>query len=1051
MSVIPVNFPTLKKVIHLADVHIRLLKRHEEYGEVFNILFNELSTIDTANTVIVIAGDLVHTKTDMSPELIAVASDFLKRMADIAPTILIAGNHDLNLSNVNRLDALTPLVQNLKHPNLHYLKNSGVYHVADVDFAVLSIVGPREDWPTASQCTAPTKIALFHGPVHNAETDTGFHIDKRSNPVEIFDGFDIALLGDIHRHQIVNANNPIVVYSSSAIQQNHGESLKGHGWCEWDIPSRSFKFHELDNPYGFYTLRLDGPAPTWDDMPAKPYIRVFSRGYDIVALKEIETNIRANHTVKEWTHTSLDSLRRDTNISVLEDFIDVTEVETQNRLLIEYLREAAPSLSADTLSRVLKLNIEQNELLSSEDFARQIIWRPLSLKFDNLFTYEEGNVINFQDLRDIVGIFAPNATGKTSIADAVCFALYDKTPRTTKAANIMNTRKNSCFLEFRFEIDEIEYIIERRGSRNKKNEVKIDVDFWRVENGERISLNGEERRYTDENIRQYVGSFDEFLLTSFSSSSQQGLFVDKGQSERKNLLGQFLGLKIFERLEYLAKTASEDLKSTVKVFKKEDFAQDIVNTESVIDSTIKIKDELVLSLETTQLELDAIGQAIQAEYAQKTPLTLKHTDIGKLITERLNLELVLEDRRRQPSVLEADLKKMEELLSRGKEKIETEYVNIEEHFEEFKTITNSKKLLDVQLLQLTRRIQDTTRNLEKAKTHEFNPDCEQCLKNSHSIIQNIATLTSELSQLNMELESAQTQLTHSESQLVAFNGIEDKFRKFQASKTWVQETSSKIATGHSQLIKVNSEIDTLESKLVLLARDIAEVEQHQQAIAQNKIIDAKILQLELNRTSLNGTLRELRARVSGASATLAVAIQKRTDLLKKLEDAEEAESKFEAYKIYLQAVGKDGLPYKMISEILPSLQLSVNHILDQIVDFNLVFKADNQHIDIDLAYTDEAMWSLDLASGMEKFISGLAIRVALAKISALPKSNFIIIDEGLGSLDPEKLSSISSLFGVLRQQFDFVLLITHVDAAKDIADHLIEIQINGKNSKIVAE
>ena len=47
---------------------------------------------------------------------------------------------------------------------------------------------------------------------------------------------------------------------------------------------------------------------------------------------------------------------------------------------------------------------------------------------------------------------------------------------------------------------------------------------------------------------------------------------------------------------------------------------------------------------------------------------------------------------------------------------------------------------------------------------------------------------------------------------------------------------------------------------------------------------------------------------------------------------------------------------------------------------------------------------LELTSGMEKFISSLAIRVALINVSNLPRPNFLAIDEGFGTLDSENLN-----------------------------------------------
>ena len=246
--IIPVHFDTLKSIVHIADTHIRLFRRHEEYEAAFETLYADIRRKNLRDFIIVLAGDIVHAKTDMSPEMVEVTSRFLSNIANIAPTILIAGNHDCNLANTNRLDSLTPIVNSLQHPDLHYIKYSAIVTVADTNFAIMSIFDEATEWPRAQECDAPNKIALYHGPVHGSTTDAGFTITNRHVHVDTFNGFDAVLLGDIHKHQVLQESNPIIVYASSLIQQNHGESLENHGWCLWNVPDRSFEFVSLNLP-----------------------------------------------------------------------------------------------------------------------------------------------------------------------------------------------------------------------------------------------------------------------------------------------------------------------------------------------------------------------------------------------------------------------------------------------------------------------------------------------------------------------------------------------------------------------------------------------------------------------------------------------------------------------------------------------------------------------------------------------------------------------------------------------------------------------------------
>ena len=124
----------------------------------------------------------------------------------------------------------------------------------------------------------------------------------------------------------------------------------------------------------------------------------------------------------------------------------------------------------------------------------------------------------------------------------------------------------------------------------------------------------------------------------------------------------------------------------------------------------------------------------------------------------------------------------------------------------------------------------------------------------------------------------------------------------------------------------------------------------------------------------------------------------------------------------------------MIADVLPMIETGVNEILAQMVEFTLMFETDGKNINMKIRYDDERSWPSEMASGMEKFLISMAIRVALSSLSSLPKSTFMIVDEGFGTLDPDNMGSVHMMFDVLRTKFDFLLLISHIDAIRDVAD-----------------
>ena len=72
-------------------------------------------------------------------------------------------------------------------------------------------------------------------------------------------------------------------------------------------------------------------------------------------------------------------------------------------------------------------------------------------------------------------------------------------------------------------------------------------------------------------------------------------------------------------------------------------------------------------------------------------------------------------------------------------------------------------------------------------------------------------------------------------------------------------------------------------------------------------------------------------------------------------------------------------------------------------------------------------------------MSSLAIRTALVRVSSLPKSDMLIIDEGFGALDASNIEACANLLRSLTKTFRTILIISHIDTVKDVVDNTIEI------------
>jgi len=243
----------IKKLVHFSDLHIRLFKDHDLYRSILNDMLNQFREIQPDR--IVFTGDLVHSKNQMTPELIEFVAEVLTKCSKIAKTVLIIGNHDFLENNMSRLDALTPIIDSLKDENIAYLKSRGEYQDDNIDWVVYSLMD--HNIPPDIEKTGRTKIGLFHGPVQGLTTDIGYKFDSGFDS-DKFGGCDLVLCGDIHKRQVFNIPGGKKAYMvGSTIQQNYGETITKHGFGIYNVEEDDYVFVDLNNPRPFLSFKLN--------------------------------------------------------------------------------------------------------------------------------------------------------------------------------------------------------------------------------------------------------------------------------------------------------------------------------------------------------------------------------------------------------------------------------------------------------------------------------------------------------------------------------------------------------------------------------------------------------------------------------------------------------------------------------------------------------------------------------------------------------------------------------------------------------------------------
>jgi len=853
----------------------------------------------------------------------------------------------------------------------------------------------------------------------------------------------------VKRH---NTNKPVVVYSGSMIQQNHGEKPFGHGYVLWDVANRTHEHHEVVNDYGYYTIEVrDGKCVSdLSKLPKKARLRVKVFNTTATETKEIIAGIRKQTSITDLNVTRCDAISeakkfdRDNKF----DFGDISSIQVQNDLIEDYLRRNFV-VDDEQVKTALDINKETNDKLIVKEVLRNCIWKPKKFEFGNMFSYGDGNVIDFSNMKSVMGLFASNASGKSSVMSALSFCLFDKCDRAFKAAHVLNTQTDSFYCKLNFEISGVDYYIERTASTKKNGDVTVVVDFWKLdEGGQTISLNGEQRAGTNAIIRDHVGSYDDFVLTTLSLQNNNAIFIDKSQSERKDLLAQFMGIDMFDQLH---STASEDVKeinALLKRFNREDFDETLAEVKEKLEKINEQYNEQDSKTNIALLEQKRLNKELADKNSLFKTCSFDETavDIDKLeftknnLKERLNTanenrESESERKKQLANEKKMCVRKMSEL-----EGIEDSYVYILKVREEITKV-------DKDLAVLRTSVNAKLDKLKHYDSHEYDPKCKFCVNNSKNLIESAEQTKTELDKDKAAADDLVNQKTDLANILDDNKDVEKNYELLNELKNKSSQLVYEINEADSKVLALSSMIQSLEKDIVLNDKNIKEFYECKDIIEYNQKLQIEVDELQTKLLKVNSIANTESTKLQTLFGEVKIVEKEHEDVLASIEEAKNYERKKRGYELYLDAVKRDGISYELISKTIPSIESEVNNILSQIVDFGMNLEMDGKHIYSKITYEDRH-WPLEMCSGMERFISSIAMRVALINVSSLPRSNFLVIDEGWGSLDGDNISSVFNLFTYLKGQFEFILVISHLDVMRDMVDEIIEIQKDGAFSKI---
>jgi DNA repair exonuclease SbcCD ATPase subunit len=697
----------------------------------------------------------------------------------------------------------------------------------------------------------------------------------------------------------------------------------------------------------------------------------------------------------------------------------------QKQLIEQYVIDNKINIS---IPHLMKLDGSVNLELENykEQTNRYKTFKIKEIEFSNFLSYGDNNKLTFDDKTGITSVVSEPANygGKTTLTvDLLLFLFFGTTTKTDKNEEIFNRFTNSDVVEVKgkVEIEGDNYIIKRTITRKKSKDdtytCKNEVDFYQVlPRGGVKQLNGEQKKFTDELIKTYVGTFDDFLITILTTGDNLDDLIKTKPTERGRILTRFIGLEFFREKEKIAKKKYTEWKEKSKLyhnnsqdilFKIEEEKNKITQNGIMIESNRKVHDNI-------KSEIDGLV-----------------SDREELFKSRYN-DIDSELYKLDESTIQSGIDKVITLIDQKNNEInniiqETPKPNEEYDIDRYGILSSELKDLNENRVLLRIEIDSLKQKVDLLINSEICQTCKRPLDDVDN---------------TSEIENTKNTIIEKENTL---NNLIEKIGDVNQSIKHLDLVKDQWDIYNKNILlldKAKLELKSYEDSLNRGTEKLNQYRKIKEMVEKNKQTDTDIQKIKFKIDSLDEQKNMSLLTIRGIDKDIELShskIDEYNNLLKELKNEEIIDNIF---KTYLDVYGKNGISKMVLSTMIPLINSHLKILLSDTCEFILEIRM-NDKSEVEFWMVDQLTGvnkPLNAGSGYEKTVSSLALRCVLSKVCSLPKPNIIIFDEVTGKVSNDNLDKIGLFFDKLKQFFEHIWIISHNPLILDWADHLVTVK-----------
>ena len=691
---------------------------------------------------------------------------------------------------------------------------------------------------------------------------------------------------------------------------------------------------------------------------------------------------------------------------------------------------------------------------------------PIRLELTNFLAYRQPAPLDFSGIHVAV-LAGENGAGKSSLLDAITWALWGRA-RAKTDSELIHQGENEMRVEFTFGLGEQVYRVIRTRKAGGRGGSLLDLQA-RNAGGDFISIAEATIPKTQEKITRILRlTFETFSNSAYLVQGQADEFTGKRPSERKQVLADILGLQEWEHYEARAKEKLHAIDLRLA---------GLEGQLREIEDELERRPDYERELREAQARLIEVAERLRQAEAGYAVIESARQALAALERQTGDLRRRTQDAQKEVDLLDADLREagLRADTTRLKRQLELDehlLVELEKQEAEKEQVATARQMVGEQSASLrgqnesARTEADTLkRRLEilEASTEPICPTCGQPLAApAHAEL--LERLSAEVDARRSQYRENQAQLKKLAEELAAeerqLATLTSHLRGKSALVKRVAEQQAALAGAGEAQARMAGLTERRDKWAATLAADRAELDRLNAEAEQYRLVtrDAAARQRAVD---------ELRAEDAKCKAALGAAQQKLAALegLARRREQLRAERQQLAdehglYEELRDAFGKRGVPALMIEAAVPEIEASANALLGRMtsgrmhVRFNTQreTQAGDTRETLDIQISDElGTRAYENFSGGEQFRVNFAIRVALSQLLARRSGTqlqTLIMDEGFGVLDAAGRERLVEAINAAQDDFQRILVVTHIDELKDAFPTRIEIVKGADGSEI---